>query len=203
VEVERVYTPGVTASPTPKAPSDVTKLLQAWGEGDATARDRLLPFIYQELRSRAAGRLRRERPDHSLKPSDLVHETYLRLRDQNAAWQNREQFFAVASHLMRRILVDHARARATAKRGRGMRVTLVDGLAAQKPFEPDLLDLDEALEELAAIDERQARLVELRFFGGLSLDEAAEVLDTSRATAKRDWAMAKGWLYNRLTRSAK
>jgi RNA polymerase sigma factor (TIGR02999 family) len=189
----------VTADPTPKAPGEVTKLLKAWGQGDSDARDRLLPFIYDELRRRAGGRLRRERPDPSLRPSDLVHETYLRLCDQNAAWQNREQFFAVASHLMRRILVDHARARRTAKRGGGMRVTLVENLAATPAFEPELLDLDEALEELAAIDERQARLVELRFFGGLSIAQAVEALGISLATGKRDWAMAKGWLYNRLT----
>ena len=193
----------MTANPTPKAPGDVTKLLKAWGQGDADARDRLLPFIYEELRRRAGGRLRRERPDHSLKPSDLVHETYLRLCDQNAAWQNREQFFAVASRLMRRILVDHARARRTAKRGGGLRVTLVDGLAAEKPFEPDVLDIDAALEELAALDERQASLVELRFFGGLTLDQAVAALGISRATGKRDWAMAKGWLYNRLTQPSK
>src|SRR5918995_1089310 len=130
------------------SPGEVTSLLQAWGEGDATARD-----------------LRRERRGHTLRPTDLVHETYLRLCAQNAAWQNREQLYAVASRLMRRILVDHARGRAAAKRGGGMRVTLDEGLAATAAAEPDLLDLDTALDELTALDERQATLVELRFFG--------------------------------------
>ena len=179
-------------------PGEVTSLLQAWGEGDSTARDRLMPLVYHELRRRAAGHLRRERRGHTLRPTDLVHETYLRLCAQNAAWQNREQLFAVASRLMRRILVDHARMRASAKRGGGLRMTLVEDLAAAAAVEPDLLDIDAALEELAALDERQATLVELRFFGGLNIEEAARALDVSVATANRDWAMAKSWLYRRL-----
>jgi RNA polymerase sigma-70 factor (ECF subfamily) len=190
---------GTSRTPTP---GEVTRLLQAWGEGDVAARDRLIPLIYDELRRRAAGHLRRERGGHTLRPTDLVHETYLRLRAQNPAWQNREQLFAVASQLMRRILVDHARRRASAKRGGGLRVTLVEGLAASPSAEPDLLDLDAALEELAALDERQARLVELRFFGGLAIEEAAAALGVSLATANRDWSMAKAWLYRRLKRSA-
>ena len=125
----------------------------------------------------------------------------MRLCEQNAAWQNREQFFGVASRLMRRVLVDHARARGAAKRGRGLRVTLVEGLLGAAPAEPDLLDLDAALEELQALDERQGRLVELRYFGGLTLDEAAAALGVSRATANREWAMAKAWLFRRLKRS--
>ena len=179
------------------APGEVTSLLQAWGEGDATARDRLMPLVYQELRRRAAGQLRRERRGHTLRPTDLVHETYLRLCAQNAGWQNREQLFAVASRLMRRILVDHARMRASAKRGGGLRITLVEDHAAAA-VEPDLLDIDAALLELAALDERQASLVELRFFGGLNIDEAARALGISVATANRDWAMAKSWLFRRL-----
>jgi RNA polymerase sigma-70 factor, ECF subfamily len=180
------------------SPGEVTRLLHAWGEGDASARDRLMPLVYQELRRRAAGQLRRERPGHTLRPTDLVHETYLRLCAQNAAWQNREQLFAVASRLMRRILVDHARMRASRKRGGGLRITLVEDHAVAAPVEPDLLDVDAALEELAALDERQATLVELRFFGGLGIEEAAHALGISVATANRDWAMAKSWLYRRL-----
>jgi RNA polymerase sigma factor (TIGR02999 family) len=181
---------------------EVTSLLQAWNGGDDTARDRLIPLIYAELRQRAAGHLRRERPGHTLRPTDLVHETYLRLRAQNAAWQNREQLFAVASRLMRRILVDHARMRAAAKRGGGLRMTLVEDLAVAAPVEPDLLDIDGALEELSALDERQATLVELRFFGGLDIEEAARSLGVSVATANRDWVMAKAWLYRRLKAGA-
>jgi RNA polymerase sigma factor (TIGR02999 family) len=187
----------VTATPTP-SPGEVTRLLQAWSEGDASARDRLIPLIYGELRRRAAGHLRRERPGFTLRPTHLVHETYLKLCAQNAAWQNREQLFAVASSLMRRILVDHARKRGSAKRGRGLRVTLAEGLAASTPAEPDLLDLDTALDELAALDARQARLVELRFFGGLSIEETAAELGISLATANRDWVTAKSFLYRRL-----
>ena len=180
------------------APGEVTRLLQAWNDGDAAAGERLIPLIYAELRRRAAGHLRRERPGHTLRPTDLVHETYLRLRAQNAAWQNREQLFAVASRLMRRILVDHARMRAAAKRGGGVRVTLSEDRAGPAAVEPDVLDVDAALEELAALDERQARLVELRFFGGLDILEAARTLGVSVATANRDWAMAKAWLFRRL-----
>jgi len=178
---------------------EVTRLLQAWRDGDEVARDRLIPLVYAELRRRAAGHLRRERRDHSLRPTDLVHETYLRLCAQNPAWQNREQLFGVASRLMRRILVDHARARAAAKRG-GIRVTLVEDVATatSASAEPDLLDLDFALDELAALDERQAHLVELRFFGGLSIEESARMLEVSVATANRDWVTAKAWLFRRL-----
>ncbi|PYQ41058.1 MAG: RNA polymerase subunit sigma-70 [Acidobacteria bacterium] len=176
----------------------VTRLLQAWNKGDATARDELMPVIYAELRRRAAARLRHERAGHSLHPTDLVHETYLRLCAQNIAWQNREQFFAVASHLMRRILVDHARARAAAKRGGGLRVTMAEIGGDSIAADPEMLDLDRALGELTALDEAQARLVELRFFGGLSVEEAARIMGVSRTTANRDWQMAKSWLYRRL-----
>jgi RNA polymerase sigma-70 factor (ECF subfamily) len=175
----------------------VTRLLEAWRGGDEIARDQLVPLIYQELRRRAAGHLRRERRGHTLRPTDLVHETYLRLCAQNPAWQNRDQLFGVASRLMRRILVDHARARLASKRG-GIRVTLVEGLAATTAAEPDMLDLDDALTELAALDQRQAHLVELRFFGGLSIEETARALDISIATANRDWVTAKAWLFRRL-----
>jgi RNA polymerase sigma factor (TIGR02999 family) len=181
-------------------PGEVTRLLRAWKQGDEVARDRLIPFVYQELRRRAAGYLRHERRAHTFRPTDLVHETYLRLCAQNAGWENRDQFFGVASRLMRRILVDHARARAARKRSGGVRVTL-SAVPAGSPTEPDLLDLDAALDELAALDERQERLVELRFFGGLSVDEAARVMGVSPATAHREWAMAKAWLFRRLGRT--
>ena len=183
----------------PLGAGEVTRLLQAWRDGDEVARDRLIPLVYAELRRRAAGHLRRERRGHTLRPTDLVHETYLRLCAQNPAWQNRDQLFGVASRLMRRILVDHARARGAAKRG-GIRVTLVDDLAAatSAAAEPDLLDLDAALDELATLDERQAHLVELRFFGGLGIEESARMLEVSVATANRDWVTAKAWLFQRL-----
>lgn len=188
-----------TRPPRP-APGDVTRLLQAWGQGDEDARDRLIPVVYHELRKRAAAQLRRERPGHTLRPTDLVHETYLRLCEQEVGWQSRNQFFGVASRLMRRILVDHARARGAAKRGGRHRITLVEDEAGTSPEEPDLLGLDEALDELAAIDEPQARLVELRYFGGLTLEETASVLGVSRATAAREWLTARTWLHRRLTR---
>jgi RNA polymerase sigma factor (TIGR02999 family) len=188
---------------TPRIPAgEVTRLLHAWGQGDDDARDRLIPIVYQELRRRAAHHLRHERRGHTLRPTDLVHEAYLRLCRQDAAWQNREQFFGVASRLMRRILVDHARARAAAKRGGGLRVTLAEDLAAAGPGEPNLLDLDAALDELAALDERQAHLVELRYFGGLSIDETARALELSPATVSREWTAARTWLYLRLKRTS-
>ena len=179
-------------------PGEVTRLLEAWRKGDATARDELVPVIYRELRRRASARLRHERASHTLNPTDLVHQTYLRLCAQNPAWQNREQFFAVAGRLMRRILMDHARARGAGKRGGGLRVTLTSDAAAVTPRDPDLLDLDTALVELAALDEAQARLVELRFFGGLTLEETAEAMGISLSTANREWQAAKAWLYRRL-----
>jgi RNA polymerase sigma factor (TIGR02999 family) len=161
-----------------------------------------MPLIYGELRRNAAAQLRRERAHHTLNPTALVHETYVRLCAQNALWQNREQFFCVAARLMRRILLDHARSRGARKRDAGLRVTLREGLLAADPQQPDLAELDRALDELLELDERQAQLVELRFFGGLTLEEAAAALEVSLATANRDWAMAKAWLYRRLNRDA-
>ena len=178
---------------------EVTRLLQRWSEGDADAREALLPLVYRELRRRAAAYLRRENRHHTLRPTDLVHETYLRLCEQSTGWKNRDHFFGVSARLMRRILVDHARARTAAKRGRGLRVTLTEGLAAVSPAGVDILALDQALSELASLDERQAELVELRFFGGLTQEEAAKAIGISLATANRDWAMAKAWLHRKLT----
>jgi RNA polymerase sigma factor (TIGR02999 family) len=180
--------------------SDVTALLEAWSAGDEGARDRLIAVVYDELRRRAAAFLRRERSGHTLQPTALVNEVYLRLVDQDrAAWQNKAQFMAVASSMMRRILVDRARARKMAKRsGRWARVTLLEDAAHAEPYDADVLDLDTALEELMALDPRKARVAELRFFGGLSLEETGHVLGTSLATAMRDWRAARAWLFRRL-----
>lgn len=188
----------LTRRPETPPPGEVTRLLEAWREGDETARERLIPFVYQELRKRAAAFLRHERRGHTFRATDLVHETYLRLCAQNAGWHNREQFFGVSCRLMRRILVDHARRRLAGKRNWGVRVTLSAVPAESPETQPDLLDLDAALEELATFDERQARLVELRYFGGLTVQEAARALGVSLATAHRDWVMAKSWLFRRL-----
>jgi RNA polymerase sigma-70 factor (ECF subfamily) len=176
---------------------EITRLLEAWKGGDVDAQHRLFPIVYEALRKRAAGQLRHERSGLTLRPTDLVHETYLRLCAQNAGWRNREHFFAVAARLMRRVIVDRARARKAQKRGRGIKVTLGEASAAVET-NVDVLEVDRALEELAAADERMARLVELRFFGGLTLDEAAEALGVSTSTANREWAHAKAWLFRRL-----
>jgi RNA polymerase sigma factor (TIGR02999 family) len=190
--------PGPAPVPPPP-PEAVTRLLQAWSEGDLAARDELVPLVYDELRRRAASYLRRERPGHTLQPTALVHEAYGRLVSQHEPFRNRAQFFAIASQMMRRVLVDHARAYQARKRASGgLRVELTEGIAVAEPRQADLIALDHALEELAALDERQARLVELRFFGGLTAEEAAEALAISLATANRDWALARAWLFRRL-----
>jgi RNA polymerase sigma factor (TIGR02999 family) len=182
-------------------PEDVTELLVAWSAGDQGARDRLLPLVYGELRRRAAARLRRERPGHTLQPTALVHEAYLRLVDQRRPqWQNRAQFFGVAAELMRRILVDRARARRAAKRsGQWTRVSLEEPAGLAGPASPDVLDLDGALTRLAAFDPRMSRIAELRFFGGLSLQETGEILGLSIATVERDWRAARAWLFKELS----
>ena len=164
-----------------------------------------MPVVYAELRRRAAAQLRRERAGNTLQPTALVHEVYLRLVGQDhAAWKNRAQFFAIASQMMRRILVDRARARRGPKRsGRWGRVTLADDVLKASPREVEVLDLDAALTEFAALDPRKAQVAELRFFGGLSLEETAAVLGISVATAMRDWQAARAWLFRRLTRGPK
>jgi RNA polymerase sigma factor (TIGR02999 family) len=183
---------------------DITALLHAWAGGDADALEQLLPLVYADLRRRAAAYMRRERPNHTLEPTALVHEAYLKLVDQRrAAWQNRGQFFGIASQMMRRILVDRARARRMAKRsGRWARVTLDEGARTASPVAVDVLDLDAALTRLAAFDARKCRLAELRFFGGLSLEEAGEALGISVATAERDWQAARAWLLKELRTTA-
>jgi RNA polymerase sigma factor (TIGR02999 family) len=180
---------------------DVTELLRAWTEGDAAAGDRLMPLVYDELRRRAAGHLRRERKNISLQPTALVHEAFLRLVDQRrVVWQNRAHFLAVASQMMRRILVDRARARRMAKRsGRWTRVTLDDAHPVTHGVDVDILDLDAALTRLAAFDPRKCRVAELRFFGGLSLEESSHVLQLSVATIERDWQAARAWLFKTLS----
>jgi RNA polymerase sigma factor (TIGR02999 family) len=159
-----------------------------------------MDVVYHELRRRAAAYLRRERAGHTLQPTALVHEAYLRLVDQHSVvWQNRAQFFGVASQIMRRILVDRARARKTAKRsGQWARVTLDESLAEHQSRDVDLLDLDVALTDLAAFDARKSQVAELRFFGGLTLEEAGHVLGLSVATVEREWKVARAWLYARL-----
>jgi RNA polymerase sigma factor (TIGR02999 family) len=180
--------------------ADVTGLLIGWSNGDEAARSRLLEAVYGELRRLARARLRRERGEHTLSPTALVHEAYLRLIDQQRVqWQGRAHFFAVAARLMRRILVDHARAhQAVKRRNPGIRVPSPDAEAGPVPRDPDVLALDEALDRLAAIDRRQSDMVELRFFAGLNIEETAAVLEVSPVTVKRDWALARAWLYREL-----
>jgi RNA polymerase sigma factor (TIGR02999 family) len=176
---------------------DVTTLLRAWSDGDVAARDRLVPLVYDELHRRAIAYLRRERRDHTLQPTALVNEVYLRLVNQRrAVWQNRAQFLAVAAQMMRRILVDHARGGRMAKRSGGwLRVTLSEALAETSGPNAELLDLDAALTRLSAFDSRKSQIAELRFFGGLSLEETGHVLGLSVATVERDWQAARAWLF--------
>jgi len=179
---------------------DLTRMLIAWRDGDPGALDRLVPLVYDELRRQARLQLRRERAGHTLQPTALVHEAFLRLAGQRRAqWQNREQFFAVAARAMRRVLVDHARARGAAKRGDGRTLIALDEAPAPSaPPGVDVLALDRALDRLGEIDPRQARVVELRYFGGLTAPETASALDVSLATVNRDWAMARAWLFREL-----
>ena len=184
----------------------VTELLRAWGAGDAQASEQLVPLVYAELRRQAQRALRREGAGHTLQPTALVHEAWLRLDDQHGArWESRTQFFAVAAQMMRRVLVDRARRRHAAKRGGGARhLTLADadaaGVAADAEHEGgvDVLALDEALTRLAALDPERARLVELRYFAGMSIPEAAAALGVSPATVGRQWAVARLWLRREL-----
>ena len=175
----------------------ITQLLIAWSDGRRGALDKLVPFVYEDLRRLAAAYMRREAAGHSLQPTALVHEAYVRLVDQRQVkWRNRAHFFGVAAGLMRRVLVDHARARRADKRGGGFeRVTLVgDEVAADSPQGIDVLALHESLERMAAFNPRQEPIVELRYFGGLTIEEAAEVVGISEATVVREWTIAKAWL---------
>jgi RNA polymerase sigma-70 factor (ECF subfamily) len=183
---------------------DVTQILQEVSGGDKDAPARLMPLVYDELRRLADYYLRQERPDHTLQPTALVHEAYLKLVDQTRVdWQNRAHFFGVAAQLMRRILVDHARRHRASKRG-GLqqKMALDEAVDYSQPRDVDLLALDEALNALAKLDERQSRIVELRFFGGLTIEETAEALGVSPATVKVDWSMAKAWLRREIGRGS-
>jgi RNA polymerase sigma factor (TIGR02999 family) len=180
---------------------DVTGLLLSWRQGDAGALDRLVPLVYDELRRIARRHLRREPPGHSLQATALVHEVYLRLVDvDRMTLKSRTHFFAVAARLMRQILVDHARRKRAGKRGGGVTMMSLDEVSpAAQTSSVDVLALDQALDALSSFDIQQCRVVELRFFAGLNIDEAAEALGISTATVEREWAMAKAWLYQRLS----
>ena len=183
------------------SPADVTQLLLAWNDGDRAALDHLMPIVYDELRRLAHHHMRFEAPNHTLQATGLVNEAYIRLIDQNRVnWQNRAHFFGAAAQIIRRILVDHARSRHRLKRGGGaVKVSLCDGIDAAESVELNLVGLDDALSELAKLDPQQERIIELRFFAGLSIEEAATALNISPATVKRDWATARAWLYREMT----
>jgi RNA polymerase sigma factor (TIGR02999 family) len=192
------------AGKTSTGGEDVSTLLRAWSGGDRNALDQLTPIVYDELRRLAAHYLRQERPGHSLQATTLVNEAYLRLVDyKHMRWENRAHFFAVSAQLMRRILVDHAR-RHNLKRGGGVQHVSLDETAAvgSEPSD-DLVELDDALQALARMDPRKAQVVELRFFGGLSVEETAEVLKVSGVTVMRDWSSARAWLYREMSGGAR
>ena len=190
---------GVSVSESSSQP--ISALLDKWRTGDQEALEALIPLVYHELRRIAQHHLRQERPDHTLQSTALVHEAYLRLvRQGPAEVEHRAHFLAVASQLMRQILVDHARGHRAAKRGGGFKLELNDAMSAEKPQAMDLVALDDALNELAKLDPQQSRIVELRFFGGLSIDETAKVIGVSPTTVKREWATARAWLRRELRR---
>lgn len=191
----------MTDAPVRGSSDDITGLLIKWSSGDADVLDRLMPMIYEECRRIAARQIRREHRDHTLDPTAVVHELYLRLIDQRrATWANRAHFFAIAAQLMRRILVDYARARGARKRGGAALLVSLDA-AADTPNDSraeDVIAIDEALERLAEIDTDQVRIIELRFFGGLTVEDTARVVGRSPRTVKREWQLAKAWLYREL-----
>jgi RNA polymerase sigma factor (TIGR02999 family) len=184
--------------------SSVTELLLRWNDGDSAAREKLVPLIYDELRRVARKCLARQPHQHTLQSTALVHEAYLRLMGNNSVrWNDRVHFFAVAAHLMRNILVDHARTKRAKKRGgEYVTISLTQDVAISKQRELDLVALDDALKGLAALDERQCRIVELRFFAGLSIAETSQAMDISPATVKREWATARLWLLREMSRTA-
>ena len=185
-------------------PSEVTLLLQGWRSGDRKALDALLPLVYEELRRLAHFQLQKERQDHTLQTGALVHEAYLRLVGLNPPdWESRKHFFAIAAQLMRQILVDYARRRVAAKRGGGAcKLSLEEATVVSKQRDIDILSLDDALKALAKIDPRQSRVVELRFFAGLSLEEISEALEIAPATVQRDWTAARAWLHREISRNS-
>ena len=180
--------------------NEATRLLKGLANGDTGAGDRLLPLVYSELRNLASRHLKRERPDHTLQATALVHEAYLQLVDASSInWQGRTHFFAMAARVVRQVLIQHARTHDAQKRGGDRkRITLAEGIAISPSREVDLLDLDEALTQLATVHERQARVVELRFFGGLSVEEVAAALGVSERTVKGDWKVARAWLRSKI-----
>ncbi|MBI4474413.1 MAG: sigma-70 family RNA polymerase sigma factor [Acidobacteria bacterium] len=184
---------------TPPSP-DVTQLLLAWNSGDRAALDNLMPIVYEELRRLARRHMRSEDPAHTLQATALVNDAYIRLVDQKRVnWQNRAHFFGAAAEIIRRVLVDHARARGRLKRGgNALKVSLNDEINAAEPVRLDVVALDDALSQLAKLDPQQERIIELRFFAGLSIEETAEALNISPATVKRDWATARAWLYREM-----
>jgi RNA polymerase sigma factor (TIGR02999 family) len=185
---------------TEKSSADITQLLLAWGNGDQKALDELMPLVYAKLRKLAKNYMRGQRPGHTLQTTALVNEAYLRLIDSSRVnWQNRTHFFAISAQLMRRVLVDFARAKTSLKRGgERIQVTLDEKLETPSEERTDLVALDEALQKLAEMNERQAKIVELRYFGGLSEEEIGETLGISYRTVRRDWNIAKAWLYREL-----
>jgi len=184
-------------------PQEVTRLLLAWNQGDESALEKLVPLVYQELHRLAQYQMRRERPDHSLQTTALINEAYLRLVDlRNVHWQNRAHFFALCARLMRRILVDFARSRRSAKHGgeEAQPISLEESVVVSSEHSTDLVAVDDALKALTKIDARKAQIVELRFFGGLTAEETAEVLKVSPETVGRDWKLARAWLLRELSR---
>ena len=182
----------------------VSRLLRAWGSGNLQARDELVPVVYRELRRRASAYLRRERSDHTLQPTALVHEAYLKLIDQSRVnWQNRAHFFGVAAQIMRRLLVDHARKHNAEKRGQDFqKLSLDENIDRAVERSAELIALDDALKTLATFDAQKARMVELRYFGGLSIEETADVMGVTPTTIKRHWRFAKAWLHGEMQRSS-
>jgi RNA polymerase sigma factor (TIGR02999 family) len=193
------------AKSTDLAPPDVTQILRNWSDGNETASEELMPLVYEELRRLARDYLRRERADHTLQPTALVHEAYLRLvDDKRVSWQDRAHFYGIAARLMRRILVDHARARNTQKRGGLERKVVLDEATDLSPAgTPDLVALDEALHDFAKTYPRKSKVVELKFFGGLEAAQIADLLQVSEKTVLRDWTFAKLWLCRQLNASAR
>ena len=187
-----------------ETPSEVTQLLKGWRAGDRQALDALLPLVYKELRRLAHFQLRNERPNHTLQSAALVHEAYLRLVGMNSPqWESRTHFFAIAAQLMRQILVDYARRHRAAKRGGSVcKLSLEDATMASRRKDVDVVALDDALNTLATIDPRQSRVVELRFFAGLSLQEISEAMEIAPATAQRDWTAARAWLHREISRNS-
>lgn len=181
---------------------DVTKILDRISKGSSTAPDELLPLVYDDLRSLAHAYFSNEKSDHTLQATALVHEAYIRLVNwENVSWQNRAHFFAVAAEVMRKVLIDHARKRSAQKRSGGQRILLEDAVSLPNQKELDVLRLEEALSSLESVDPRQAKIVELRFFGGLSIEETAYVMNVSETTVRREWTFAKAWFQRELTRS--